>query len=55
MEIAPRSFARNAEMQCSFFLLKSFEINQPDQFDLFWLQRDNDTVLIPAAAGLIAM
>jgi hypothetical protein len=37
VEIAPRGLARDAEFFCSLFLLKPFEVDEPDQFYLIGL------------------
>jgi hypothetical protein len=39
MQVAPRGLAGYSEFFCRFFLLEPFEVDEPDQLDLVWLER----------------
>jgi hypothetical protein len=42
------------ELFCRLFLFEPFEVDEPDQFDLFWFEQDPFLFIIRAAAGLVA-
>jgi hypothetical protein len=53
VQVAPRGLAGDPEFFCRLFLFKSFEIDEPYQFDLIGLERDS-LPLLRVAAGFVA-
>jgi hypothetical protein len=54
VQVAPSGFTRNSEFLGSFFLFEPIEIDEPNQFYLFRLERYPLSLLFRAAAGLVA-
>jgi hypothetical protein len=53
VQVAPRGLARDPKSFRRLFLFKSFEVDEPYQFDLIRLQRDPLSLFLRAAAGLV--
>jgi hypothetical protein len=54
VQVTPCGLARDPQPGRGFFLFESFEIDEPDEFDLFWMKKDYHPILLWAAAWFIA-